>query len=92
VRICANPVCGNSLDHRRPQTRSCSGPCRAAASRAKKAATAAQTLDHPPLDQTARKRTHAATEVVAWDALSRAEQDHIEGILARHADRLADAA
>ena len=62
MRTCANPACGKSLDDRRPQTRSCGGPCRAAASRARKAAKAAQGIDQPTSNETAPKRTHATPD------------------------------
>ena len=35
--MCANPTCGASLDGRRPQAKYCSGSCRAAVSRERRA-------------------------------------------------------
>jgi hypothetical protein len=88
MRTCIE--CGTSIEGYRRQARYCGGPCRAAASRARKAEKAARAVEHQALDQTAPKRTHATTEVVAWDALARHEQHRIEGILERHADLLGE--
>lgn len=62
MRICANPACRKPLDGRRPQTTSCDGACRAAASRARKAAKAAKAIDQPTSNETAPKRTHATPD------------------------------
>jgi len=86
MRTCEH--CGTSIDGYRRQARSCGGPCRAAASRARKAAEPPAGVEDPGREQTAQNRTQRATELVPWEALLPVEQDRIESLLSRHADLL----
>jgi hypothetical protein len=81
MRICGH--CGTSLDGYRRQAIYCGGPCRAAASRSRKAA---QVVEHPTLTESAPKRTGGPREIVDWASLPSDEQERIEALLARHAD------
>lgn len=84
MRTCAH--CGTSIEGYRPQARRCGPPCRAAASRARKAAEASARVERPRRDQTPQNRTQRTTETVAWESLPPAEQHRIESLLSRHAD------
>jgi hypothetical protein len=69
VRTCAN--CGTSIDGYHRQARSCGGPCRAAASRARAAERSNGIVPSPEpsaLDESAQKRTEEATWTLATPA------------------------